>query len=366
MSETLWVVRAGRGAQHAEEFLAEGHVAVGFREVATDDASTVDEASLRQRGHDGATRSAASQLVAFTHRMQAGDLVITPRLPAEPDYLVGRVGAYEHHADDPASGPHRRAVTWLGRFLRADLDEPARRSLGAIQTIFRPTAVEAELRNLITSLLPLDAAPPRPASRAETPDAPLDVTSRPVHTTAEAHPPSRRPFASAQVDVTLDPLGRAVLVCDHPALVMEQTPRDVDPGGDWEGVPGVYVLTGTDLEHSSSRTGRERTLTTTLIVRPWAYVGLSEDFRGRIGSHRQAKPEWRRALLVRSGATPFTSDDIKYLELAVHRALEDTGEVTLAQSTPRGNLSARPRRTDLLDACAETVVAVLRLTGTLI
>lgn len=333
---------------------------MGFREVA------VDEASLRQRAHDGATRTAASQLVAFTHRIQVGDLIITPRLPGEPDYLVGRVGAYEHHADDPASGPHRRTVTWLGRFLRADLDEPARNTLGAIRTIFRPTAVETQLRNLITSLHPLDVDLARPTPPAVTQDVPPDTVSRSEVAAVEPSPSSGRPLASAQVDVTLDGLGRAVLVCDHPALVMEQTPRDVDPSGDWQGVPGVYVLTGTELEHSSSRTGRERTLTTTLIVRPWAYVGLSEDFRGRIGSHRQSKPEWRRVLLVRSGATPFTSDDITYLEQAVHRALEDTGEVTLAQSTPRGNLSARPRRTDLLDACAETVVAVLRLTGTLI
>jgi hypothetical protein len=147
---------------------------------------------------------------------------------------------------------------------------------------------------------------------------------------------------------------------------MEQVPRHVDPSDGWSGVPGIYVLTGTDLEHAAVRTGPERTLTTTLIIRPWAYVGLSEDFLGRLGSHRQSKPEWRRSLLVRSGANPFSSDDIKYLEHKVHAVLEGTGEVTLGQSAPRGNLSARPRNPDLLDACADTIVAVLRLTGTLI
>jgi hypothetical protein len=147
---------------------------------------------------------------------------------------------------------------------------------------------------------------------------------------------------------------------------MEQTPRHVDPDHDWAGVPGIYVLTGTDLQQSSQRTGHERTLTTTLIVRPWAYVGLSEDFFGRLSNHRQSKAEWRRALLVRSGAVPFTSDDIKYLEHRIHAVLRDTGEVLLDQATPRGNLSAKPRNTALLEACADTVVAVLRLTGTLI
>ena len=120
------------------------------------------------------------------------------------------------------------------------------------------------------------------------------------------------------------------------------------------------------LQHSSQRTGVERTLTTTMIIRPWAYVGLSEDFLGRLASHRQAKPEWTRALLVRSGATSFSSDDIKYLERRIHAGLVDTEEVMLDQVTPRGNLSAQPRNTTQLDACADTVIAVLRLTGTLI
>jgi hypothetical protein len=147
---------------------------------------------------------------------------------------------------------------------------------------------------------------------------------------------------------------------------MEQVPRHLDPSDKWGGVPGAYVLTGTDLEIAAARTGVERTLTMTSIVRPWAYIGLSEDFLGRLGSHRQTKPEWRRALLVRSGSTPFSSDDIKYLERKVHDVLIETGEVRLDQATPRGNLSAQPRNVPLLNACADAVVAVLRLTGTLI
>lgn len=354
----LWVVRAGEGARFAGEFLAGSHIAVGFRAAAAENLATLDEGTVRQRGVDGATRAAASQLAAFGYRMQPGDLVITPRLPGSRDYLVGRVGAYEHHPEDPASGPHRRAVTWLGAIDRDELSPEAMNTLGAIQTVFRPAAVEAELRNLVTGLRPVDRTSP-------TTGAP-----EPVALPQAADPPrptsSGRGLARAQLDVSVDERGRATIACDHPALTMEQTPRDVDPVGDWAGVPGVYVLTGTELQQSATRTGRERTLTTTLIVRPWAYVGLSEDFRGRLSSHRSSKPEWRRALLVRSAAKPFSSDDIRYLERAVHQALADTDEVMLDQSTPRGNLSAQPRNPDLLDACAGVVVAVLRLTGTLI
>ncbi len=355
----LWVVRAGEGARFVDEFFDGSHVAVGFRAAATEDLAELDEGTVRQRGVDGATRAAASQLAAFGYRMQPGDLVITPRSPKDRDYLVGRVGAYEHHSEDPASGPHRRAVTWLGTIGRTELTPKAMNTLGAIQTVFRPAAVEAELRNLITELRPVDRTPPT------TTGAPEPVAA-PQATDPPRPGPSGRGLARAQLDVSVDERGRATIACDHPALVMEQTPRDVDPVGDWAGVPGVYVLTGTELQQSATRTGRERTLTTTLIVRPWAYVGLSEDFRGRLSSHRSSKPEWRRALLVRSAAKPFSSDDIRYLERAVHQALADTDEVMLDQSTPRGNLSAQPRNPDLLDACAGVVVAVLRLTGTLI
>ncbi len=169
-----------------------------------------------------------------------------------------------------------------------------------------------------------------------------------------------------QLDIEVDSAGRSRIVCSHPALEMEQTPRHLDPGAQWHGVAGIYVLTGTELEHAAVRTGRERTLTTTLIVRPWAYVGLSENFLGRLANHRQSRPEWRRALLVRSGAVPFSSDDVKYLERHVYELLAATGEVRFDQATPRGNLSAQPRNPEMLKACASTVVAVLRLTGTLI
>ncbi len=69
---------------------------------------------------------------------------------------------------------------------------------------------------------------------------------------------------------------------------------------------------------------------------------------------------------MRSGGTAFSSDDIKYLEQKVHAVLASTGEVRLDQATPRGNLSAQPRNMPLLDACADAVLSVLRLTGTLI
>jgi len=339
------VIRAGSGASFAEDFLSGGIVGVDFSEIADDDLAAVGEDALKARGTNPKEHASAGQLSAFAFRVEVGDLVIVPRLPKVRDYLVGRVtGPYRHVVDAPALGHHQRSVEWLGTFDKEALSPSANKTLGAIQTIFRPTAMEAELRSLITDLKPVGTDRPK---RQGTPEPTLKLPR-------------------ALLDVELDEIGRAHIACGHPALVMEQVPRHVNPGEGWTGVPGIYVLTGTDLEQASVRTGPERTLTTTLIVRPWAYVGLSEDFLGRLGSHRQSKPEWRRSLLVRSAASPFSSDDIKYLEHKVHAVLHETGEVLMPQTTPRGTLSAHPHNPEFLDACADTIVSVLRLTGTLI
>ncbi|MCZ2857435.1 hypothetical protein [Blastococcus sp. VKM Ac-2987] len=366
MSDELWVVRAGEKARFVDEFIAESFVAISFVDFAPEDLSRTDEAAVRARIASPADQTYANQVISFAYRMQVGDLVVVPRVVGRhKDYLVARiVGPYEHVADAPASGPHRRAVEWLGRFEKDALTRTAINTLGAFLTIFRPTAVEAELRGLLTALSPLEAQAPRVAEAVPRPTAALEQPTAAATPVAVARP--SLPLPEALLDIHLDTKGRARITSRHPALLMEQTPRHVDPREDWRDVPGIYVLTGTDVQQSITRTGNERTLTSTLIVKPWAYVGLSEDFRGRISSHRLSKPEWRRALLVRANGLPFTSDDIKYLEQRVHAVLEETGEVTLPQTTPRGNRSAQPRDVRMLDDCADTVVAVLRLTGTLI
>jgi hypothetical protein len=355
VADQLWVVRAGERARFIDDFQQGGFVAVGFEEFHAADLNRDTEHVLRAKATTPAERIFASQLSAFAYKIQVDDVIIVPQLPKKRAYLVGRVtGPYNHVTASSPSGPHRRPVRWEGEFTREGLSEGAVNTLGAIQTVFRPTVVEAELRALLTDLSPTSADTIQPG-RTERGAPSLQHTSK-----------ETPGLASVQLDIEVDGAGRAKIICSHPALTMEQTPRHADPVKDWGGAPGIYVLTGTTLEHAAVRTGNERTLTTTLIVRPWAYVGLSEDFLGRLSSHRQTKPEWRRALLVRSSAVPFNSDDLKYLERKVYNTLDATAEVQLAQAIPRGNISAHPRNTDLLNACADTVVAVLRLTGTLI
>ncbi len=291
MGDQIWVVRAGEQARYIREFEDDGYIAVGFRELAVDDLAAAGPDALRARATNPTERNFAGQLINFAFTVEVDDLVIVPRLPKRRDYLVGRVtGPYRHVNPEKPSGHHQRPVQWLGTFDRDALSQEAINTLGAILTIFRPTRAEAELRSLITNLRPLDQerTPPVQPSPAPTPppSMPQPVQPSPAPVTTPVHR-----LTPVQLDVRLDGHGRATVVCDHPALVMEQVPRHLDPSTGWTGVPGVYVLTGTDLETASARTGLERTLTTTLIVRPWAYVGLSEDFLGRLGSHRQSKAE---------------------------------------------------------------------------
>ena len=363
MSEELWVVRAGKGAKYVDDVIATSYIAIGYDDVTTDNLMTLDPDQIRAIGSSKSLRTQANQLVAFAYTMQLNDLVIVPRLvKGHRDYLVARViGPYVYDSAPSDWGQHRRLVTWLGRIPHDTLSRTAINSLGGITTIFRPNGAAAEIRGRLTSLDPLTTAELYPTFNKALDHLYPVPNSQPVAVAAPT-----RPLQVAKLEIDVDSQGRATISSGHPALLMEQTPRHVDPSPDWDGVPGIYVLTGTILQQHTLRTGPERTLTMTSIVRPWAYVGLSENFRSRIGSHRAEKQEWRRALLVRSGGRAFSSDDIKYLEAKVHAVLVETEEVDFDQSTPRGNLSAQPRNTDMLDACAETVVAVLRLTGTLI
>jgi len=145
-----------------------------------------------------------------------GDLVIVPRLPKSRDYLVGRVtGGYRYASVAPPSGHHQRPVDWLGTFDRADLSPEGVNTLGAILTLFRPTAVEAELRSLLTRLTSLTTTAPPPPPKVSLPDAdvptpgptdPVESPSRPALDLPPLH-----------FDVATDERGRSRIVCDHPA-----------------------------------------------------------------------------------------------------------------------------------------------------
>ena len=156
VADQLWVVRAGRQARYVTDFRRGSFIAVSFEEFFPDDLTRISEESLRARVSNRAERSRAIQLSLFAYRLHLGDYVIVPLLPKHRSYLVGQVtGPYQHITPSLPSGPHRRQVKWLGEFPRDSLSGPAKSTMGSIQTIFRPIAAEAELRELIADLKPL-------------------------------------------------------------------------------------------------------------------------------------------------------------------------------------------------------------------
>ena len=163
MSEQLWVVRAGREAKFAGEFVDGSYIAIAFREFASDDLSLINEDMVKMRAHTPTDRSHARQLIAFAYTMEVGDLIIVPRLTTtHRDYLLARInGPYRHVvqvviAGVKGSGNHQRPVEWLGAFTQDSLDESVARSLGSISTLFRPRSAESELRGVIASLASLE------------------------------------------------------------------------------------------------------------------------------------------------------------------------------------------------------------------
>ena len=124
MAEQLWVVRAGEQARYAEDFKSGEFIAAGFGEFFPGDLGGTSEIELRRRATSPAERTFAGQLSAFAYHVETGDFVIVPLLPKRRTYLVGQVsGPYQHITPAPASGPHRRAVKWLGEFPREGLSK---------------------------------------------------------------------------------------------------------------------------------------------------------------------------------------------------------------------------------------------------
>ena len=155
----MWVVRAGREARFADEFLGGSYIAVDFDDITVEDVSRMDRYDLHASADTPALRASVSQLVAFADQMRPGDIVIVPRLPRRRDYLIGRVTSdYIYVPMSSVGGHNRRTVTWLGTIERDSLSEECQRSLGGLATIYRPTGADAEIRGRLGSLLPLDVA----------------------------------------------------------------------------------------------------------------------------------------------------------------------------------------------------------------
>lgn len=153
----IWVIRAGRGATFAEDFVSGGFVGIGFREAGWLEPSASNEeieAAVRQGMPDskeGAWRSASSQLKRFFREIEVGDPVATYDA-GQRVYFLGEITSDVQRNDEHPLFRVRK-VRWVSKTARDALSVSSRNSLGAILTMFRLSdEVTEELRGRAVDL----------------------------------------------------------------------------------------------------------------------------------------------------------------------------------------------------------------------
>jgi restriction system protein len=151
----MWMVRAGEGGVHVDEFRAGSFVAIGWIEMGdmsalkTRDQFTkaVEKAYPSSRKMQVAV--SAGQAFRFVREMKPGDRVLTYD-PGKREYLVGTItGDYTYKPSSEGTYPQVRSVQWDGSVRRDGLSVATRNSLGAIATLFQlPPEAGEEIEKL--------------------------------------------------------------------------------------------------------------------------------------------------------------------------------------------------------------------------
>jgi predicted Mrr-cat superfamily restriction endonuclease len=147
----VWVVRAGQGLPHLEDFLASNRVALAWGKFTEQpdwhDKQSVDHA-LRATFSDATTATIANwsgQHWRFLNDVSVGDFVITPGEAGKALY-VGRIAGPARESDNPDYSLER-AVNWRDGAVSSDaFDADIRSALGSIMTFFAPRTQGIEKR----------------------------------------------------------------------------------------------------------------------------------------------------------------------------------------------------------------------------
>jgi hypothetical protein len=181
----VWVVRAGRNATYAAQFLSEGRVAIGFDVRETLSGLTWEELSDRvSKNMTDASPVAVGLAVGALFRLandfEVGDYVLTPE--AGGNILAGEItGSYEFTSDPSYEDYcHTRPVRWFARFPRSTLAEDLRRTLGSIMTLFQP-GFQTELVGMLDPLSDGPIPGPSPLIVAERSPTPAGGKAMPDH-----------------------------------------------------------------------------------------------------------------------------------------------------------------------------------------
>lgn len=136
-----WMVRAGRGGIHFEEF-EKGYVAIGWSTLGDlNQYKSLEDLRVRFLelfGHNkpGAIANALAMILKFRDKVVSGDYLVTYN-PETREYLVGKdKGTYSFKPDVVPGFDHIRPVEWIGKVSREHLSQEARNSLGSTLTLF--------------------------------------------------------------------------------------------------------------------------------------------------------------------------------------------------------------------------------------
>lgn len=136
-----WMVRAGRGSEHLDDFKEKNVVAVGWK--GTGDISKLSREVIVEKVQAAYPEYkkqkaviTASQLYRFCSEINQNDVVLTYD-SSRRVYLVGKVvSPYEYRPNEIDDLIHFRKIEWLKEIDRDDLSVPTKNTLGAISTLF--------------------------------------------------------------------------------------------------------------------------------------------------------------------------------------------------------------------------------------
>lgn len=156
----IWVVRAGAGGVHADEFEEAGIAAIGFSirkpvsHLESRDAFLAELAREHPNMKKGRLVNWASQLYRFACEVKQGDLILTP-VPDTRQILVGVcTGRYRYDPSREGYLPHTRSVDWTRRISRDELSGPAKNSAGSTLTLFSMNDHRTEIEAIVSGREP--------------------------------------------------------------------------------------------------------------------------------------------------------------------------------------------------------------------
>lgn len=179
MTQRMWMVRAGRDARWADNFLTEGIVGLGWHGIGDSTRFPTKAAMLAEMRRaypdrsEGNAASGASQLWRFQRELSIGDDVVTYERGTRLYHLGKITSDARYQYDEIEELTLRRTVTWESAVSRDLLTKDSKNRLGSTLTLFKvPTSAAEELRRMAAGEPP--SVPANTAAPFEDADDPFE------------------------------------------------------------------------------------------------------------------------------------------------------------------------------------------------